>query len=111
MFNGSAHYTNSYSSGVAKACKPGEAKITNIASGRPHPYHLKAVSGKGSTVYGWVNEKDIAKITSAKTYVVKQGDTLSEIAAANGTTVSALAALNNIQNVNLIKVGQVIKLS
>ena len=47
----------------------------------------------------------------ATTYTVKKGDTLSKIAAANGTTVSALASLNNIKNVNLIYVGQVLKLS
>lgn len=47
----------------------------------------------------------------ATTYTVKKGDTLSKIAAANGTTVSALAELNNIKNDNLIYVGQVLKLS
>ena len=43
-----------------------------------------------------------------QTYTVKRGDTLSGIAAKTGTTVSALASLNNIQNVNLIYPGQVI---
>jgi murein DD-endopeptidase MepM/ murein hydrolase activator NlpD len=47
----------------------------------------------------------------AKTYTVKSGDTLGKIAADNKTTVAALAQLNGIKNVNLIKVGQVIKLS
>ena len=47
----------------------------------------------------------------ATTYTVKKGDTLSEIAKTHGTTVSALASLNHIQNVNLIYVGQVLKLS
>lgn len=46
----------------------------------------------------------------AATYTVKRGDTLSAIAKKNGTTVSALAKLNNIKNVNLIYVGQVLKL-
>ena len=110
MFNGNTHYTNSYSSAVEKSCKPGEAVITNFVKGRTHPYHLKAVAGKGSTVYGWVNEKDIAKISEAKTYVVKKGDNLTKIANAFNTTVSALAELNNIENVNLIKAGQTIKL-
>ena len=44
-------------------------------------------------------------------YVVKAGDTLNRIAAANGTSVAALAAANGIQNINLIAVGQVLKLS
>ena len=43
-------------------------------------------------------------------YVIKQGDTLSEIAKANGTTVETLAKLNNIQNVNLIRAGSTLKL-
>ena len=40
------------------------------------------------------------------TYTVKKGDTLSGIAAKYGTTVSKLASINNIKNVNLIYVGQ-----
>lgn len=47
----------------------------------------------------------------ATTYTVKKGDTLSEIAKANGTTYQKLAAINNISNPNLIYVGQVIKLT
>ncbi|KAI3473534.1 hypothetical protein Pfo_031579, partial [Paulownia fortunei] len=39
---------------------------------------------------------------SANTITVKAGDTLNKIAAANGTTVAALASANNISNVNLI---------
>lgn len=46
-----------------------------------------------------------------KTYTVVKGDTLSEIAVRFGTTVSYLAKLNNIKNVNLIYVGQVLKIS
>lgn len=46
----------------------------------------------------------------ASTYTVKAGDTLSEIAVKYGTTVSALQKLNNIENPNLIKVGQKLKL-
>ena len=44
-------------------------------------------------------------------YTVKKGDTLSEIAVKYKTTVSALAKLNNIKNVNLIYVGQVLIIS
>lgn len=45
------------------------------------------------------------------TYTVRRGDTLSEIAARYNTTTSALAALNNISNVNLIYVGEVLTVS
>ena len=58
-FSGCIHYTNSTSSGIGRACKAGLAKITSIAPDKAHPYHLQAVVGKGSTVYGWVNAKDI----------------------------------------------------
>jgi DNA helicase-2/ATP-dependent DNA helicase PcrA len=57
-FKGSKHYISSNSS-LGSKCKPGQAKITNVKEGAKHPYHLVRVSGKGSTVYGWVNVSDI----------------------------------------------------
>ena len=45
-----------------------------------------------------------------ETYKVVRGDTLSGIAKRYNTTVSYLAKLNNIANVNLIYVGQVLKI-
>lgn len=45
------------------------------------------------------------------TYVVKAGDTLSEIAMKYGTTYQELARINNIANPDLIYVGQVIKIN
>lgn len=48
---------------------------------------------------------------AAVVYTVKKGDTLSGIAKKYGTTVSYLAKLNNIKNVNLIYVGQKIKIT
>lgn len=113
QFTGCLHYTSSYKSGVAKGCKAGVAKVTAISKGKPHPYHLVAVAGKGSTVYGWVNASDIASkatSTEAKTYKVVSGDTLSKIAKQYGTTVDTLVKLNGIKNKNLIYVGQIIKL-
>lgn len=47
---------------------------------------------------------------ATKTYTVKRGDTLYSIARKNNTTVSRLAQLNNIKNVNLIRIGQVLRL-
>ncbi len=43
-----------------------------------------------------------------KTYIVKPGDTLSEIAETHNTTVEKLAKLNNIKNIHLIYVDQVL---
>ncbi len=113
QFTGCLHYTSSYSGATARACKAGLAKVTAVSAGKPHPYHLVAVAGKGSTVYGWVNAGDIASKasgTTVKTYKVQRGDTLSKIAKAYGTTVDTLVALNGIKNKNLINVGQIIKL-
>ncbi|MGY3742905.1 C40 family peptidase [Leuconostoc inhae] len=45
------------------------------------------------------------------TYTVKAGDNLYRIAAAHNMSVTDLANINNIQNVNYIAVGQVLKLS
>ena len=107
-FTGCLHYTSSLKSGVARACKAGLAKVTAVAKDKPHPYHLKAVAGKGSTVYGWVNLADITGKSSGKTYKVVAGDTLNAIAKKYGTTVDALVALNGIKNKNVISVGQII---
>ena len=43
-------------------------------------------------------------------YTVKSGDTLSKIAAANGTSVSKLASSNGLANPNVLSVGQSLKL-
>jgi lipoprotein NlpD len=45
------------------------------------------------------------------TYVVKRGDTLYQIALDTGLDYRELAAWNNIENVNLIRVGQVLRLT
>lgn len=108
MFTGCLHYTSSYKTATAHACKAGLAKITKISAKNPHPYHLQAVAGKGSTVYGWVGAEDIQ--ATANTYTVKSGDTLSGIAKKYGTTVAKLVELNGIKNANLIYKGQLIKL-
>ena len=62
-FTGTTHYTNANAaSGVI--CKPGTAKITQVYPSGKHPYHLVAVKGKGSTVYGWVDAADVARETA-----------------------------------------------
>lgn len=43
-------------------------------------------------------------------YVVRKGDTLSKIAEKYGTTVSKVASLNQIVDVNKIAVGQILAL-
>lgn len=45
------------------------------------------------------------------TYVVKRGDTLYQVALDHGLDYRELAAWNNIENVNLIRVGQTLRLT
>ncbi len=45
------------------------------------------------------------------TYTVKRGDTLYQVALDHGLDYRELAAWNNIENVNLIRVGQVLRLT
>ena len=52
-----------------------------------------------------------ASLQAASTYKVQSGDTLSSIARKNGTTSSQLMKDNGISNPNLLKVGQVLKVS
>ncbi|MGX9921797.1 LysM peptidoglycan-binding domain-containing protein [Streptomyces sp. NPDC002248] len=52
-----------------------------------------------------------APAAKPSTYRVRAGDTLSGIASKHGTTVAKLAALNGIANPNVIRVGQVLKLT
>jgi LysM repeat protein len=65
----------------------------------------------GNTI-GYVSEQylEVSGVSKAPAqYVVKRGDTLSEIAKKNGYTVAELAKFNGIKNPSMIRVGQVIK--
>lgn len=81
------------------------------------------VRKKSSPSLGWIQDPNARtynpttyyhdyykKEETSDVYVVKSGDTLSKIAAQFNTTVDILADLNNIENPNLIRVGQEIKL-
>ena len=59
QFTGTTHYTST-NAASGTSCKPGVAKVTQVYATGKHPYHLVAVSGKGSTVYGWVDAADIS---------------------------------------------------
>lgn len=117
-FTGTTHYTSANATS-GPACKPGKAKITQIyqPGKSKHPYHLVAVSGGGSTVYGWVDAADISATASAgaatgRTYTVRSGDSLWAIAAkqlGDGSRYEEIKRLNGLSG-NTIHPGQALKL-
>lgn len=63
QFTGKKHYASA-NAASGPACKSGKAKVTAISKNGKHPYHLIAVSGSGSNVYGWVDADDVKAISS-----------------------------------------------
>lgn len=57
-FKGNTHYRTA-SAATGYSCKSGLAKITAIYPKGKHPYHLVAMNGRGSNVYGWVDANTI----------------------------------------------------
>lgn len=49
------------------------------------------------------------EVSKTTAYIVEKGDTLSGIAVKYGTTASKLASLNDLENINYIYVGQILK--
>lgn len=76
---------------------------------------IPAIKNKGYrfvTLSQMMNPKKSPTLpTAGSTYVVRSGDTLNAIANRYNTTVKRLADLNGISNINLIRVGQVLRLS
>lgn len=68
---------------------------------------IKSLSLVGAVVAGL----SVAGVAKASTVTVNAGDTVSEIALANGTTVSQIKKDNNLDNVNLIFVGDKLKVN
>ena len=57
QFTGRRHYASANASS-GPSCTPGQAKITAISRGAKHPYHA-VHTGRGCTVYGWVDAADV----------------------------------------------------
>lgn len=76
---------------------------------------LRWTKAGGFVLNGLIRRRNAEKnlfetpITKPIFYVVKKGDTLSEIAAKYNTTYQAIAKLNNIKNPDIIKIGQKLK--
>lgn len=114
-FTGGKHYTNA-NAATGTACKPGKAKVTQVyqPGKAKHPYHLVAVSGGGSTVYGWVDAADIGGSATGgtRTHTVVRGDTLWALASTylgSGNRYKEIMRLNGLTS-EIIHVGQVLKM-
>lgn len=111
-FGGNIHYVSSQAT-VGVPCKPGKAKVTSIAKGAKHPYHL-VNQGNGCTVYGWVDAADIGKDAGSEQsiYTVVAGDSLWTIAQkrlGNGNRYKEIMTLNGLSS-TVIRPGQKLKL-
>lgn len=95
-FTGTRHYVSATAAN-ASSCKPGKAKVTAIAKGKAHPYHLIAVSGGGSTVYGWTDAADIKTSSSstATSYLVKVTTDVLNIRKGPGTNYGTNGAIRD----------------
>ena len=77
--------------------KAGDKLTVPVAIAIPQEVESASTFGSGG----------ISAVTS-RTHTVQTGDSLTVIAVKYGTTVAAIASLNNITNINNIKVGQVL---
>ncbi len=71
-------------------------------------YSGTVVTTTGSTSTSTSSTSSSSTSSSSKSYTVASGDTLTSIAKAYGTTVSAIATANNISNPDYIYVGEVL---
>lgn len=82
--------------------KPGPAGHGLNPGGKPGPASQGAAGGARPIL----NKPAPASKPAEEYYTVVAGDTLTKIANKYGTTVDQLQSWNNIKNVNLINVGQ-----
>ena len=88
QFTGSTHYANA-NAASGPACKPGKARVTAISKNSKHPYHLIAVSGSGSTVYGWVDASTVQAIAGG---AISVGDTVHFAGGPHYTSANAASS-------------------
>ena len=98
---------------VAVACAAG--LLAGCATRRPAPVEDRTMASTQAPVVvvppaGTAVPPAAAQPAPIPTYTVKRGDTLHQIALDTGLDYRELAAWNNIENVNVIRVGQVLRL-
>lgn len=99
-FNGGTHFYSSTETtprgGIRTA---GYAKITNIAKGAPHPYHL--IGGAfceaqgNSDVYGWVNESQISYVGEGSSDVEENSDSNDKVSDNVNISVGDIVTVKN----------------
>lgn len=86
-----------------------EIKLTNHLSSNTIYSGQKLILDKSAT--SSTTASTTVSTKSSNTYTVKYGDSLSKIATSYGMSVSQIATLNQISNVNVIRVGQILKVA
>lgn len=94
-YNGKQFFCETVEKGVKAPKGPLKARATKKPEPKPEPKPTP---------------KPVVKEEEAKTVQVQAGDTLAAIATNHGLSVSELAKHNEITNVNLIRIGQSIKI-
>jgi lipoprotein NlpD len=84
---------------------------TGCASRRPAPVEERAALPAPAIAPPTAAPAAPIEPAPVPTYTVKRGDTLHQIALDNGLDYRELAGWNNIENVNVIRVGQVLRLA
>lgn len=100
-FTGKKHYSSANGK-TPVSCKPGKATITldPYLKGK-HPYHLVAVKGGTSNVYGWVDVEDIyeynaqKKTEGFKPYLVKVTASALNIRKGAGTSYPVVGCIGD----------------
>ena len=83
----------------------------NSTASAPAPAAVSSATTSGGTARKNSTDKAGANPGSNATYTVRPGDTLGKIAADNNKTWQELARLNNLDNPNVLEVGQVLRLN
>ena len=104
---------------LTQICSHHEGYLKGIATNHGDPEHLWKGLGMSYTMDGFRKDVkaamggstsvDTSDTSTTSTYVVKKGDTLTEIAEKYNTTVDELVKLNGIKDKNKITVGQKLK--
>lgn len=116
-FKGGAHYVSSDSLSNSGFPSAGPARVTNIANGAIHPFHIIHTNSE-SNVYGWVDSNNITKKIIIEennyfNYTVKSGESYWSIAEnflGNGNRYSEILKLNNRTESDPIYNGTVLKI-